>query len=65
MIWTGVALVGAVDWGVVAVVRGEEISAIWLVTAALGSYYRPSCTLGETTGQEPFAAGSRIATHST
>ncbi|KRV51209.1 carbon starvation protein CstA [Wenjunlia vitaminophila] len=38
LIWTCVALVGAVAWGVVALTRGEEISAIWLVTAALCSY---------------------------
>lgn len=38
LIWTGVALVGAVSWGMVALSRGEEISAIWLVAAALGSY---------------------------
>ncbi|WP_385644231.1 carbon starvation CstA family protein [Streptomyces sp. SudanB91_2054] len=38
LIWTGVALVGAAAWGVVALSRGEDISAIWLVAAALGSY---------------------------
>ncbi|MFI7110821.1 carbon starvation CstA family protein [Nonomuraea sp. NPDC050227] len=38
LIWTAVALVGAVAWGVVALSQGEEISAIWLVAAALGSY---------------------------
>ncbi|MEV6923409.1 carbon starvation CstA family protein [Dactylosporangium sp. NPDC051485] len=36
--WTAVSLVGAVAWGVVALVRGEHISAIWLVFAALCSY---------------------------
>ncbi|MFF3843638.1 carbon starvation CstA family protein [Streptomyces sp. NPDC002328] len=36
--WSAVALLGAVAWGVVALVRGEEISAVWLVVAALGSY---------------------------
>jgi carbon starvation protein len=38
MIWTAVAIVGAVAWGVLALSRGENISAIWLVAAALGSY---------------------------
>ena len=38
LIWSAVALVGAVGWGVVALSRGEEISAIWIVAAALGSY---------------------------
>ncbi|TDC94524.1 carbon starvation protein A [Saccharopolyspora aridisoli] len=36
--WVLVALVGAVSWGVIALVRGEEISAAWLVFAALASY---------------------------
>ncbi len=37
-IWVLVALVGAVAWGVIALVRGEEISAAWLIAAAVGSY---------------------------
>jgi carbon starvation protein len=36
--WTAVAIVGAVCWGVLALARGESISAIWLLGAALGSY---------------------------
>ncbi|MGH2967920.1 MAG: carbon starvation CstA family protein [Solirubrobacteraceae bacterium] len=38
VIWTAVALVGAVAWGVIALVREEQISAAWLIAAALGSY---------------------------
>jgi carbon starvation protein len=38
LIWAAVALVGAAGWGVLALSRGEEISAVWLVMAALGSY---------------------------
>ncbi|WP_101256765.1 carbon starvation CstA family protein [Streptomyces barkulensis] len=38
LLWTAVALLGAVGWGMLALARGEEISAIWLVAAALGSY---------------------------
>ncbi|GGW55080.1 carbon starvation protein, membrane protein [Streptomyces caelestis] len=38
LVWTAVALVGAVGWGVLALSRDEEISAVWLVMAALGSY---------------------------
>ena len=38
LLWTAVALLGAVAWGVLALARGEEISAVWLVIAALGSY---------------------------
>ncbi len=37
-IWSAVALVGAIAWAVLALSRGEEISAVWLVVAALGSY---------------------------
>jgi carbon starvation protein len=38
LIWSGVALVGAVCWGVLAIARGETISALWLLFAALCSY---------------------------
>jgi carbon starvation protein len=38
VIWSAVALVGAVCWSVIALVRGETISAVWLVFAALASY---------------------------
>lgn len=38
LLWATVSLLGAVAWGVVALNRGEKISAVWLVVAALGSY---------------------------
>jgi carbon starvation protein len=38
LIWIAVSMVAAVCWGVVALVRGEEISVVWLLGAALGSY---------------------------
>ncbi|MYS81490.1 carbon starvation CstA family protein [Embleya scabrispora] len=38
LIWTVVALLGAAGWGVVALARGEEISAVWLIFAAVASY---------------------------
>ena len=38
VIWTAVAIVGAVCWGVVGLARGEQISAVWLLGAAVGSY---------------------------
>jgi carbon starvation protein len=38
VIWTAVGVVGAVAWGVVALARDEQISAAWLIAAALGSY---------------------------
>jgi carbon starvation protein len=37
VVWTAVAIVGAVAWGVIALVRGEQISAAWLIFAALAS----------------------------
>ena len=36
--WAVVALAGAVGWGVLALHRGETISAAWLVVAAVGTY---------------------------
>jgi carbon starvation protein len=38
VVWSGVALVGAVCWSVLALSRGEEISALWILFAALSSY---------------------------
>jgi len=38
LIWSTVAVVGAVCWGVVALARDEQISAVWLLGAAVGSY---------------------------
>lgn len=35
---TLVALVGAAGWSVLALARGEDVSAAWMVAAALGSY---------------------------
>lgn len=37
-LWTAVSLVGAVGWAMLALSRGEEVSAAWMVAAALGSY---------------------------
>jgi carbon starvation protein len=38
VIWTAVAVIGAVAWAVLALARGENVSAAWLLAAALGSY---------------------------
>ncbi|MER7557592.1 carbon starvation CstA family protein [Nocardioides sp. NPDC126508] len=38
IIWTIVAVVGAVCWAVLALSRGEEVSALWILFAALASY---------------------------
>jgi carbon starvation protein len=38
LVWVLVAIVGAIAWGVLALVRHERISALWLLAAALGSY---------------------------
>ncbi|WP_030683348.1 carbon starvation CstA family protein [Streptomyces sp. NRRL B-1347] len=37
-LWSLVALVGAAGWTVLALSRDEEVSAAWMVAAALGSY---------------------------
>lgn len=37
-IWGTVAVVGAVCWAVLALSRGEEVSALWILFAALSSY---------------------------
>src|SRR3954447_17887195 len=37
-VWSAVAIVGAIAWGVIALVRDEQISAAWLIAAAVGSY---------------------------
>jgi carbon starvation protein len=36
--WLLIALAGAAGWGVIALHRGETISAAWLVLAAVGTY---------------------------
>lgn len=38
VVWTLVALVGATCWTVLAVSRGETVSALWILFAALSSY---------------------------
>jgi carbon starvation protein len=38
LVWLLVALAGAAGWGVLALARGETVSAAWLVIAALGTY---------------------------
>ena len=38
LIWTTVACIGAIAWAMLALSRGESVSAVWLVAAALGSY---------------------------
>jgi carbon starvation protein len=37
-VWTAVAIVGAVAWTVLALSRGETVSALWILFAALCSY---------------------------
>ncbi|MET0449162.1 MAG: carbon starvation CstA family protein [Aeromicrobium sp.] len=37
-IWSLVALVGATCWAVLALSRGEDVSALWILFAALSSY---------------------------
>ena len=37
-IWGAVAVVGAICWAMLALSRGEEVSALWILFAALSSY---------------------------
>ncbi|MCA1687109.1 MAG: carbon starvation protein A [Actinobacteria bacterium] len=37
-IWVGIAIIGAVCWGMLALGRGETVNAGWLLFAALASY---------------------------
>jgi carbon starvation protein len=37
-IWAAVALIGAVCWSVLALSRGENVSVLWILFAALSSY---------------------------
>jgi carbon starvation protein len=39
LIWFGIAILGAVAFGIIALHRGETISAAWLVIAALCTYF--------------------------
>jgi carbon starvation protein len=38
LLWTGVAALGAISLGILALWRGETVNAIWLVTAAICSF---------------------------
>ncbi len=38
VVWSLVAVVGAVCWSVLALSRGEDVSALWILFAALSSY---------------------------
>jgi carbon starvation protein len=38
LVWTAISIAGATAWAMIALVRGENVSAFWLVVAALGSY---------------------------
>jgi carbon starvation protein len=38
LIWAAVAVVGAIAWTVLALARGETVSALWILFAALSSY---------------------------
>ena len=39
LIFAAIAIVGAVCWAVLALSRGEQISALWILFAALASYF--------------------------
>ena len=39
LIWIGIAIVGAFSFAALALGRGEHVNAVWLVTAALATYF--------------------------
>jgi carbon starvation protein CstA len=39
LVWVGVAVLGAIALGIVALTRGEPVNAAWLVTAAVSIYF--------------------------
>jgi hypothetical protein len=39
ILWTGIAVLGAVSFGIVALDRGEAVNAAWLVVAAVCVYF--------------------------
>ena len=38
LIWVGIALLGGLGWTMLAIVRGEEVNAIWFVVTAVCTY---------------------------
>ena len=38
LFWIALSLAGAIAWGVIALSRGESVSAAWLILAAVGTY---------------------------
>lgn len=38
LVWSLVAIIGAVSFGILAVSRGEHVNAVWLVLAAICVY---------------------------
>jgi carbon starvation protein len=60
--WLVVALAGALAWGVLALHRGETISAAWLVLAAVGTYLLGYRFYSRFLAQRVFGLNDRRAT---
>jgi carbon starvation protein len=43
-IWTAVAVLGAVAWGILALARGESVNAVWLIVAASARTRSPTAS---------------------
>ena len=39
ILWVAIALLGGLSWTIIAIVRGEQINAIWFVFAAVCTYF--------------------------
>jgi hypothetical protein len=59
-VWSAVSLVAAVAWGVLALARGERVSAVWLVAARdAGPLTRRVGYLRSRAGREPRSQPAR------
>ena len=38
VLWVAIALLGGVGWAMIALVRGDEVNAVWFVAASVGTY---------------------------
>ena len=62
LLWPLVALAGAAGWGVLALHRGETVSAAWLVLAAVGTYLLAYRFYSRFLARRVFALDDRRAT---
>src|SRR5919197_6690093 len=62
VVWTAVAIAGAISFGVIALARGETISAAWLIVAGICSYAAAYRFYGRFIAYRVLSLNSRRAT---